>query len=264
MENIFFKDILDLVPEPTMAFDLKTDTWLTWEEWPHRGIVERAEIGIRKETLRFRSYLMGKSAQDRQIIAEYTTEGLINAYRIARGAMRELSNEERDNIRPTMNAIYLAIVSVTSCVQGDLKMRYSKSIAGSEKMEANNPLANCFFDDEDDEPVKIIETSSASKGTAIDSRLAALLEKAIKVGLANNENGRYKWNGTKQLLAYLAVKASDTFSLGKSRNGSPTTNWVIFESIFGIKNLKNAKNDYMKIFTSFQPNGYDQVDKLFD
>lgn len=91
-----------------------------------------------------------------------------------------------------------------------------------------------------------------------------IFEKAIEAGLMKKTETEYKWNEQKVLLAYFAEKMSLAFELGKSRYGEQTTNWKLFESIFNVQNLKSAKYDWMKIYTSFSPPGYEKVDNLFE
>lgn len=89
--------------------------------------------------------------------------------------------------------------------------------------------------------------------------------KAIQAGLMSKEGTRYKWNDTKQLLAYFAEKMSDKFSMEKRLNnkGEKMTSWKPFENMFGIKGLKDAKQDWLKTNTKFTPTGYEKVDALF-
>lgn len=91
-----------------------------------------------------------------------------------------------------------------------------------------------------------------------------IFDKATRAGLIIREGDICQWDNTKQLLAYFAEKMSLSFNLGKSRNGEPTINWKLFESMFNVSNLKNAKNDWMKIYTTFTPTGFEKVNKLFE
>jgi hypothetical protein len=92
-----------------------------------------------------------------------------------------------------------------------------------------------------------------------------VFQKAIQAGLMSKEGTRYKWNDTKQLLAYFAEKMSDKFGMEKRLNnkGEKMTSWKPFENMFGIKGLKDAKQDWLKTNTKFTPTGYEKVDALF-
>lgn len=94
-----------------------------------------------------------------------------------------------------------------------------------------------------------------------------IFDKAIDAGLIKRSdklNAVYMWQDEKQLLAYFAEKMSLRFNLGKIRNGEQTINWIIFQSIFNVSNLKGAKYDDMKDKFKFSPPGYEIVDKLFE
>lgn len=94
-----------------------------------------------------------------------------------------------------------------------------------------------------------------------------IFEKAIDAGLIKRSdklNAVYMWQDEKQLLAYFAEKMSLRFNLGKIRNGEQTINWIIFQSIFNVSNIKGAKYDDMKDKFKFSPPGYEIVDKLFE
>lgn len=91
-----------------------------------------------------------------------------------------------------------------------------------------------------------------------------IFEKAIDAGFIENSKTGYKWKGKKQLLAYFAEKMSLRFNLGEIRNGKQTINWIIFQSIFNVSNIKGAKYDDMKDKFKFSPPGYEIVDKLFE
>lgn len=91
-------------------------------------------------------------------------------------------------------------------------------------------------------------------------RAKALLQSAIQNKLCDNN---YKWLKTKSLLAYFADKASEYLNLDKGEyDGKAKTSWKPFETLFNIKGLSGAKNDYQK--TGTLPDGYKKVDELFE
>lgn len=105
------------------------------------------------------------------------------------------------------------------------------------------------------------ETDKISLPSELDTEQAkALLQSAIQNRLCDNN---YKWLKTKSLLAYFADKASEYLNLSKGKyDGKTKTSWKPFETLFNIKRLSGAKNDYQK--TGTLPDGYKNVDKLFE
>lgn len=105
------------------------------------------------------------------------------------------------------------------------------------------------------------ETDKISLPSELDTEQAkALLQSAIQNRLCDSN---YKWLKTKSLLAYFADKASEYLNLSKGEYDHKTkTSWKPFETLFNIKGLSGAKNDYQK--TGTLPNGYKNVDKLFE
>lgn len=92
-----------------------------------------------------------------------------------------------------------------------------------------------------------------------------LITKVIEAGLAERTIDGLKWKETKQLLAYLAEKASAYLSLSSKhdKDGNLTTAWKPFENLFNMKGLKGAKQNWMRLNTKFEPTGYKKVDALF-
>ena len=91
-----------------------------------------------------------------------------------------------------------------------------------------------------------------------------IFQRAIAVRIIEGTEQGYKWKGTKQLLAYFAEQMSNKFNLsGKlDKEGNTTVSWKPFEDLFGVANLRSAKNDWMKVNTKFTPNGYGQIDDI--
>lgn len=92
-----------------------------------------------------------------------------------------------------------------------------------------------------------------------------VFNKAIKADLMEVCGNGLKWKGTKQLLAYFAEIISRKFELSKKldKDGNLTTNWKIFENLFDVKDLKDAKQNWMRLNTKFEPTGFEKVDALF-
>lgn len=89
-----------------------------------------------------------------------------------------------------------------------------------------------------------------------------LIDKAVEAGFITVKEGRHTWNSTKVLLAYFAVKA--TAYLNLSTIADATVSWKPFETLFQVKNLKQAKADYGKFDENFKPRGSGRIDPLFE
>ena len=92
-----------------------------------------------------------------------------------------------------------------------------------------------------------------------------VFQNAIDAQLITNSPEGLKWNDTKQLLAYFATKVSDKFNLTTKldKDGNKTTDWKTFETLFKQKELKGAKQNWMRLNTKFEPTGFGKVDALF-
>lgn len=92
-----------------------------------------------------------------------------------------------------------------------------------------------------------------------------VFENAIDAKLITNSPEGLKWNDRKQLLAYFATKVSDKFILTTKhdKDGNKTTDWKSFETLFKVRGLKAAKQNWMRICTKFEPTGFEKVDALF-
>ena len=93
-----------------------------------------------------------------------------------------------------------------------------------------------------------------------------LLDRLCKAGFAKIEDGGYKWIGTKVLCAYFADRASHSLNLSNTmdKEGNITTSWKPFEALFEIKGLKDAKQNWMRLNTKFEPTGFEAIAKLFE
>lgn len=88
-------------------------------------------------------------------------------------------------------------------------------------------------------------------------------QRAIKAGFIEKSDTGYIWKGESlQLLAYFTQELSNLLDLGKTRAGEKTVNWKIFEVVFNVSNLKSNKNDWLKIYTTFYPKGYEKIDEI--
>lgn len=89
--------------------------------------------------------------------------------------------------------------------------------------------------------------------------------KAIAVKLMEDNTLGYKWNDTKVLLAYFAEKLSLKFDLSRKidQNGEKTIAWKFFETLFNTSGLKNAKQNWMRLNTRFEPIGYERINAMF-
>ena len=94
----------------------------------------------------------------------------------------------------------------------------------------------------------------------------SIIKKGMEKGLIESSLNGLKWNETKGLLAYFAERISQRYKLSKKKDkdGNDTISWKPFEDLFGVEKLKDAKQNRMKIYTQFTPNGYEDIDKLLD
>lgn len=97
-----------------------------------------------------------------------------------------------------------------------------------------------------------------------NDKAKGIFKKAI---LANLCDENYTWKESIQLLAYFAEKMSELLRLTHKKNKDDTiqTYWKPFETLFeykgkkqGVNKLKNAKQNWMKNYTKFEPTGYER------
>ncbi len=87
-----------------------------------------------------------------------------------------------------------------------------------------------------------------------------LLQRTINGGFCDEA---FKWLKSKSLLAYYADKANDYLEIRKGEyDGREKTSWKPFETLFNVKGLAGARNDYQK--TGTLPDGSTDIDRLFD
>lgn len=89
-----------------------------------------------------------------------------------------------------------------------------------------------------------------------------LISRAIEAGFITVEAGRHKWNDTKVLLAYFAVRATGYLSLKKKSNA--VASWRPFEILFQVKELRQSKAEYEKYHTEFTPPDSERIDALLE
>lgn len=91
------------------------------------------------------------------------------------------------------------------------------------------------------------------------------MNKALNTGIITSENGGLIWNRTKVLLSYFAENISGILGLSNKvdKEGDVMVNWKITEDTFNQKNLKGAKNDYLKSKDVFKPKGHEEIDNIF-
>lgn len=91
----------------------------------------------------------------------------------------------------------------------------------------------------------------------------AYFKKAEKAKLLSIKNDIYKWEKTKALLAYFAMKMSGKLKLNNRTDqyGKPAVSWKPFEELFGVKDLKNNYNNINQ--TTSSPKGSEIVDGIF-
>lgn len=92
----------------------------------------------------------------------------------------------------------------------------------------------------------------------------SITKKGIEAKLIESSTNGLKWMGTKVLLAYFAECISKRYGLSKGidNKGNVMVSWKPFEALFGVKGLKVAKQNWMKINTRFKPTNHEKIDKL--
>lgn len=93
-----------------------------------------------------------------------------------------------------------------------------------------------------------------------------LINKAVGAGFITVEAGLYKWNGTKVLLAYFAMKATTYLNLpSRETNNGATICLAPFETLFHEQDLKSSVNaGKQRKGGVLSPKKYEGVDALFD
>lgn len=158
---------------------------------------------------------------------------------------------------------------------GELQIAVNKIIKVEEYRQRINNYLRIWFDEWEnarkDETVKSKQVASTPQQAAkmlpkeLETEEAKqIFKRAIATKLMEETGRGYKWNGTKQLLAYFAERMSNKFELSNKvdKEGRITVSWKPFEELFGENNLRSAKNDWMKANTRFTPNGYEQIDSI--
>ena len=92
------------------------------------------------------------------------------------------------------------------------------------------------------------------------------IQKAVNIGVVEYTESGVKWNGTKQLLAYFAEKMSISLNLSNKlyNTGNKAVCWKPFEKMFGVCNLREAKQNWLRLNTRFEPTGFENINKIFD
>lgn len=92
------------------------------------------------------------------------------------------------------------------------------------------------------------------------------IQKAVNIGVVEYTESGVKWNGTKQLLAYFAEKMSIRLNLSNKfyNTGKKAVCWKPFEKMFGMCNLREAKQNWLRLYTRFEPTGFENINKIFD
>ncbi len=96
----------------------------------------------------------------------------------------------------------------------------------------------------------------------------SILNKAISKGFCKQDGNKYKWLKEIQLCAYFADVVSHKLNLSTKidNKGNVTTDWKSFEELFGFpkekRQLSTAKANWMRVNTTFYPNGFEEIDEL--
>lgn len=252
----FFKNITDLAPKPLMTGGYAVNI-------PSKEQIQSLENEIMSELERFHLYLLEKNDKDRNVILEWLTNDLLTEYYLVRLYMKGKGKDEHRRILPLLNILNRTLTAVIYVTVNRLKLEYQDTFIDNWKNKVS------YFPYKD--LMKLADRAiNKTLPTELQTDTAKqLFQKAIQAGMIAQENNLYKWNFeqyTGQLLAYFCQRASHYLDLSKrtDRDGNKTINWKVFEKAFGVKNIISYKNDFMKIYTKFTPNRYENIDKLFD
>lgn len=94
-----------------------------------------------------------------------------------------------------------------------------------------------------------------------------ILKKAVETGFCEVQGDFYKWNESKQLLAYFAEKMSLYLELKKGnldKDGKQKIYWKPFEQLFRVKRIQSAKASWLKLYSTFNPPDFERIDLLFE
>lgn len=91
-----------------------------------------------------------------------------------------------------------------------------------------------------------------------------IFQRALDAQMIEYTGAKLKWKGSKQLLAYFAERLSKKFGLSnKMHEKGIATAWKPFETLFDVKDLSDAKQNWMRVNTTFLPTKYKEIDSLF-
>ena len=92
------------------------------------------------------------------------------------------------------------------------------------------------------------------------------IQELAKIGIIEQTESGLKWKDTKQLLAYFSEQMSIKLNLSKrvESTGNKAVCWKPFETIFGIKGLREAKQNWLRLNTRFEPTGFEKIKGIFE
>lgn len=149
-----------------------------------------------------------------------------------------------------------------------VQMIYTKLKSILENNPRRGPLCMLFLDQWKDskttEPTPTLQRAIPQELQTPEA--TNVIERAIARGLIENAPEGLKWLKDKLSLSYFAYTATIKWDIVKKHdtNGNPCGNFKPFERCFGVDKLSEARANYMRIYTKFEPPLKPDIDTLFE
>ena len=244
---MFYTEIFKTVP-------LKCDDcWNGLEENITYPVLCEWKDYVIEEEGRFLSYLLNLETKTRQNYLDSIINRLAEAYKQSMAAYEETGYKG-------------FLVPVFSCraALGCLVFRFKELELSCSKWVIEKWISDFPF--MEDFPVSESTIEKVWPKELDNEAFKKIIERGIEAKLIEASTSGFKWNETKELLAYFAECISKRFGLSKKVYGKDNiaTSWKPFEALFGVNNLKEAKQNWLRLNTMFTPNRYEEIDKLLN
>lgn len=244
---MFYTEIFKAVP-------LKcNDCWNGLEENITYPVLCEWKDYVIEEEGRLLSYLLNLESKTRQNYLDSIINRLAEAFKQSMTAYEETGYKG-------------FLVPVFSCriALGLLVFRFRETNLSCSKWVIDKWIIDYPF--MEDFPVSESSTKKGWHKELDNEAFKKIIRGGIDAKIIEASTSGYKWNETKELLAYFAECISRRFELSKKvdNKGNITISWKPFEALFGVKNLKEAKQNWLRLNTMFTPNRYEEIDKLLN
>ena len=226
---------------------------------------------IGDELVEFRSALYDKNENDRRLTLECYTDEFLKAYYTVGMYIEEL----KEDGEPTFNAstlqdIFCELIDVLiGEAVNAFKVGFSKDFIRLWQKRAGKKFEKF------EEAMRGMDYKRMVPEELNTDRGLSLLQRAVEADFVIKVANCYYWNSkryNKALLAYFCTRATEYLKISEQNrlveeNGKRVykgaVNWRVFENLFSVKNIGNAKKEALKYDVMFRPNGYEEVDELF-